>query len=293
MRKSVFIFALFFSSTIFSQSSLHVQCNQAADFQNGIYTRVELDSQIVEYNYCGWNPSFFITIFDTTCFPWGTDYQSSGGYSLGQVNTGCRPRVEYHFQYFQNSLTNLISLDSLINNLPDNHTFVIYTPLSFDWNEIYDLYPPLALTLLNLWGNAVLEAQMIVASGVKGLLDSYEIDTTLIDQVTYMGVDFENVILFNTIICPHPSSTSLIEENLNSTNFTIFPNPTNSNFTISTPLTEMFSYHIEDIFGREIISCNEFQKEIELDLSDQPSGIYLLVIESETGERTVRRIVKN
>ena len=80
---------------------------------------------------------------------------------------------------------------------------------------------------------------------------------------------------------------------MNAVDFRIFPNPTNGNLTISTSNTDALFYRVEDIYGREIISKNKFSKKVELDLSEHSNGIYLVIIENESGERIVKRVVKN
>ena len=89
------------------------------------------------------------------------------------------------------------------------------------------------------------------------------------------------------------NSTGIENYFLNAVDFRIFPNPTNGNLTISTSNTDALFYRVEDIYGREIISKNKFSKKVELDLSEHSNGIYLVIIENESGERIVKRVVKN
>lgn len=84
-----------------------------------------------------------------------------------------------------------------------------------------------------------------------------------------------------------------IEPLLNEVDFSIYPNPTNGTVTLSTSHQQTLYYHVEDIYGREIIPANEFSKKTEVDLNNQAPGIYLVVIESGSGEKVVKKVVKN
>jgi hypothetical protein len=82
---------------------------------------------------------------------------------------------------------------------------------------------------------------------------------------------------------------SIIDEN----DFTVFPNPSNGLFTISTSF-DSFRLEIIDIFGKTIHQ-SEYNgiNTYELDLFSQPNGIYLLKISNENGSYAFRKLIKD
>ncbi len=72
----------------------------------------------------------------------------------------------------------------------------------------------------------------------------------------------------------------------------IFPNPNNGLFTISVKKPGSYKVDILDTKGR-IIAQKNFDKNIQLDLTKEVKGLYLLQITSVDGSQTIRKIVKN
>jgi hypothetical protein len=284
MRPLCFSILFVCSTFVHGQSELTVQCNAGFDFASTAYTQVVLDGQIVEYNYCGTTPSFFLAVIDDNCTAWATSYDGVGLELCNVNNNGaCRPRQEYHFQYHQGTLSDLECLDSLINFLPDNHAFVIYTPNSFDFDAVSTLYPQLGTTLTTNWGNAVIDAEMIILFGVKGYPGSH----SMVPSVA--GED----ISFATTICPHAEQTVSIEKPENHfADLTIFPNPTHGTINITATSDQVLHYRVEDLYGRTLLSEKSFSQKTEIDLGDQAAGVYVVIVENENGQVVVRRVVK-
>ena len=146
--------------------------------------------------------------------------------------------------------------------------------------------------------NASLNTTSRVWNFGDGVID-YE-DTIISHTYTQTGTFDVSLIVFHgmcsdtiTQTVEVINSTGIENYFLNAVDFRIFPNPTNGNLTISTSNTDALFYRVEDIYGREIISKNKFSKKVELDLSEHSNGIYLVIIENESGERIVKRVVKN
>jgi hypothetical protein len=78
--------------------------------------------------------------------------------------------------------------------------------------------------------------------------------------------------------------------------FTISPNPGRDRFTVSlnTISDQPFIYEIADMQGRLILrsekSLNE--KELSFDLSDKPTGMYLIRLHFASGQSLSRAFVK-
>lgn len=74
--------------------------------------------------------------------------------------------------------------------------------------------------------------------------------------------------------------------------FTIFPNPTNSSFTIKTD-EKTGSLLISDLQGRIIYQANELADEQKIDASNWNAGYYLVSLISENGQIQTKKVVKN
>ena len=108
------------------------------------FTLYHVDGEIAEYNFCTTNPQLLVAVIDpVTLEPWGTYYDNGGtifnpthDFGNANHNGACRPRVEYHFSYWQNNPTQLDAFDNLINNVvPDGHYILIYSARFGDFSQ--------------------------------------------------------------------------------------------------------------------------------------------------------------
>jgi hypothetical protein len=88
-----------------------------------------------------------------------------------------------------------------------------------------------------------------------------------------------------------PGSTAGIDETIKTMELNVFPNPTNG-FIHAASTSAAFRFILSDLFGKTLQFDEQFTFEKEIDLSSQPSGMYLLIAEDEQGNRSVKRIVK-
>ena len=71
---------------------------------------------------------------------------------------------------------------------------------------------------------------------------------------------------------------------------TVYPNPTNQSLTIlNTSLEDIKDVMLYDISGRLI---NNFGKTLELDLSGNPTGMYLIQVRYNNGQTISSKIIK-
>ena len=80
-----------------------------------------------------------------------------------------------------------------------------------------------------------------------------------------------------------PGSVNDLE---NASNITIFPNPSKGVFNISLYADIRADYQITDALGR-IIQTGKSSPRFNIDLSDQPAGLYLLSIPGVVSSRLV------
>ncbi len=286
MYKIVVLF-LFLTGFTHSQSTLQVRCKQL--ISSNLFNEIKLDNNIIEYALCGSQPAFYVAVFDTSCTAWQTCFAGNANCkNLGNYNFegNFRQRPEYYFAFHQNSLQNLESLDSLINvGIPDDHAFVIYTPLSFDFAAVNALHPGLGSTLTTYFGNQLVNAQMFVAFGVKGYPSSYVSDTTIVNQE----------IVFSSTICPNSVQTASIENIEPMNNVSVSPNPFSNVITITqSTKVNVKGVHLKNMLGEEILSTYEFEKEDKLlmNTSDIPAGIYFVEILTSDENPIVIKVMK-
>lgn len=286
MYKIVVVF-LFLTGFTHGQSALQVRCKQL--LSGNLFNEIRLDNNIIEYALCGSQPAFYVAVFDTSCTAWQTCFAGNANCkNLGNYNFegNFRQRPEYYFAFHQNSLQNLESLDSLLNvGIPDDHAFVIYTPLSFDYAAVNALHPGLGTTLTTYFGNQLVNAQMFVAFGVKGYPSSYISDTTIINQE----------IVFTSTICPNVVQTASIENIEPINNFSVSPNPFSNAITITqSNKVNVKSVHIKNMLGEEKLSTYEIEKEDKLVMNTQdlPAGIYFVEILTSDEKQVVIKVMK-
>jgi hypothetical protein len=89
-----------------------------------------------------------------------------------------------------------------------------------------------------------------------------------------------------------PNSQAEIGEVGNKLDLIIYPNPTDGTITLYSEKLEKLSFNVLDLYGNMILSKQEFSQTTNLDLTEYSSGIYLVIIENEAGDRVVKRVVK-
>lgn len=89
------------------------------------------------------------------------------------------------------------------------------------------------------------------------------------------------------------------EESLESIEIRVFPNPTSGLITISFSerIIGDYSIAVYDLNGRSILTQNfhysKSKSSVNIDISNRPSGTYLVHIHSESGEFLTQKIIKN
>ena len=108
------------------------------------FTLYHIDGEIAEYNFCSTTPQFLVAVIDpVTLEPWGTYYDDGGtihnpNNDFGNHNNdgACRPRIEYHFSFWQTIPAEMDAFDNMINNdIPDGHYVLIYSARFADLSE--------------------------------------------------------------------------------------------------------------------------------------------------------------
>ena len=100
-------------------------------------------------------------------------------------------------------------------------------------------------------------------------------------------------------ICPDTSSDAIVDENgceiIFSEKIEFYPNPSDGKITLILPLeSDVTSIQIFDIDGNKLIDffhrVNKFSKEIKLDLSQYPTGVYFINLSAENLKETIKLI---
>jgi Secretion system C-terminal sorting domain len=118
-------------------------------------------------------------------------------------------------------------------------------------------------------------------------LDKYNLS---LDSI--MEFDFFGDNPFDDLPCNPTVANKQIEEKSNS--ITLFPNPSNSYFTVKTALQTIEKVSIYDIFGRQITTVkNQFinKESMTISSADWPSGTYIVQIMMKNGEKMTKKLI--
>jgi len=83
-----------------------------------------------------------------------------------------------------------------------------------------------------------------------------------------------------------------INEITNQNDFIIYPNPATSTITFESKIYQLQSFKIIDVLGREIYYLQPFSNKTEIDVSQLPSGIYILQMQSKNGVSSKKFVKK-
>lgn len=184
-----------------------------------------------------------------------------------------------------------------------------YTPLS-TINNRWDTLQILVSTDCGISGKKVYEKSRFslvtttVAAEDPFIPLSFQWRTDEIDLSEYAGLDalqlifrsinhWENNIYIDDVTLTKTTVTGTTTQNV-SANYSIHPNPSNGQITIST--TDYAIEHIEviDLMGKSVYhwnALNEFTEEHRLNLSELPKGLYILKMLKENGRQESIKIV--
>lgn len=178
--------------------------------------------------------------------------------------------------------------DSLVNF---NRTFNIsLSGYNGNYNGIYYLIDS-TINNLQFRYDSLITAGYSQTAAINYILPNQNMDSTnsnFISGQKSLTVQPNSVCLFKIIIPGLIGVTELINP---LSNILIYPNPTTGLITISNLDTPSLLC-LFDINGRKLFSQNSFGEQIDLDLSNLPSGIYFLTTKNKKGTVT-NKIIKS
>jgi uncharacterized repeat protein (TIGR03803 family) len=112
-------------------------------------------------------------------------------------------------------------------------------------------------------------------------------------QIGYYAVEVTANGCIDTSTC-YPITVVGISENQLSNNLAVFPNPTNSNVTLSLGgMYGAFTTQVYNVYGMLINeSAHQSTNQVEVELGES-EGIYFIHLITSSGEKIVRKVVKN
>lgn len=151
-------------------------------------------------------------------------------------------------------------------------------------------YPNLHYLYLN---NNISCHENIYSSDIVHLSTGGFIICGRIDSSLILGKDSINAANGNVFVAkfndPDPIPTNSISDNIVSETINIFPNPSYGKFTIESS-EKKFVVEITSLTGKKIYFTKISTEKLEIDLSNQPKGIYFL--EAMIGEeRKIKKII--
>lgn len=93
-----------------------------------------------------------------------------------------------------------------------------------------------------------------------------------------------------TCTCNH---TSITDETITDNYINIFPNPANANINITLKHHDIHEVIFYNLHGqRKNVSVSNYSKEIQIDISSFPAGVYLLHLQFSEDKRAIYKIIK-
>jgi hypothetical protein len=124
-------------------------------YENAYY----IDGQQKEYGLCTLTPSFYVAVIDpVSLIEWRTRYGTENpNHNFGNANDygACRSRPESYFIFRQNSLSQLTNFRNMLNNIPDSHYILIYSPMTTKFNDINSILPDIYNTFKDLGSDSI------------------------------------------------------------------------------------------------------------------------------------------
>ncbi len=153
--------------------------------------------------------------------------------------------------------------------------------------------------------NAFLYTEIVTASGTWVSIDIAISDMTA--QATPPATDatatdnFSQLILgtgatINTLyvdnIYLYRAPTTLSTDDFETTDFSVYPNPSNDAWNVKTSNAIMNSIQVFDVLGKQVISLNPNSVEAKIDASTLPTGLYFAKIATDSGINSIK-LIKN
>ncbi len=88
-----------------------------------------------------------------------------------------------------------------------------------------------------------------------------------------------------------PNTTLSVNE-LTSSEFKVYPNPSNGVWNIVSNNQEITSINVYDVLGKQVLSLNPNTQNVSIDASNLQSGLYFAKVNSLNGSQTIR-LIKN
>jgi len=128
-----------------------------------------------------------------------------------------------------------------------------------------------------------------ISSGLNSSFFTCDIDNDG-EMNLFVGQDLGGIHHFEN----DPSGSIGLTEISRLFNVSVYPNPANEIVTIYSETNGLLHLSVVDLFGNELQPSTQFHHYTQIDVSGFSNGIYVFIISnSETGNSTVKRVVKN
>lgn len=241
----------------FAQVSLRTLTCKTYGSPNGTQSQYNeigysLDNLPVEYGGCTSAPAIIVAVIDSTCSSintCGNDFGQNNQFTIQSGNctdpnllgTGnCRNRPEKYFIFQLSNATQVASLQTMLNNVPNGFYILAYTWYTFPYSNI----PTFASSF-----------QSVGATSVSSLPDTVPYIFFIrkgdaLSLVEVVGVNSTDVLNFSANIACNTTSVFDIGKN----DFSVFPNPVVDVLQIKNLNDGQYDWKIQNINGQKVSS---------------------------------------
>lgn len=110
------------------------------------------------------------------------------------------------------------------------------------------------------------------------------------------GITIDELYIFNKVLnqreimgIKYHSPAALSNSNFELKEISLYPNPTNSMFTVEVPNDTVKTISVVDVMGKVVVTSNVST----VDVSNLASGIYIVKVETTLGKTGTQKLVKN
>jgi hypothetical protein len=205
--------------------------------------------------------------------------------STGAPWAGCETQHGTIWEWVLDGTTTTITIDVYKTVISDVGVKMVNTTSG----SVFEILQPNTIT--NAWETLTYDISGAIASGENHNVDQIVVFTDWQDPRETNNVSyFDNISWEGLKLADAPPALGISD--FETTEFKVYPNPTQNVWNIESNNQIVNSIQIFDMLGNYVMSMNPNSDEFQIDASTFNAGLYLVRIESNAGIKTIK-LIKN